>query len=352
MKYLFFLFFAFPAFSQKNYIDYHNEIILAEKQFLNDDFTSSVKMYRTIFEAYEKPFVKDIYIAAEIATLAQDSSSLLYFLALGFKKGLPFRVVENDMNISTYLSTLSQKSISLLKENFLINRAYYLNHINIPLRYEMLLMNNKDQLYHEFPHDVKISIDKDSQYASVLDENLNKIVEIVKTYGYPGENLIGIKDKKDENVSHYTSYEDDLNEISPIFFYHNACCFQILSEGLYNAILTGDIHPREYAMIYEWSFNHFKNIKDTSGIEIEMDGQRQKIKPTILPIKNCKIIDETERYNICKMLTFSKPEPVSNEKINADRGKIGIATLAHDELKKRFEQNRHIKLFFGMFEEL
>ncbi|MBS1589279.1 MAG: hypothetical protein JST52_06655 [Bacteroidetes bacterium] len=338
--------------AQVNYIDYHRDIIKAENLFLAGKFQQSLFSYNNCFAKYPKAFVKDIFIATQIACLQNDSAMLSFFLNEGFKKGLPWRMVENDSNISTYLKQLPKEFIIRLKNSFFNGRTFYLSNINLSLRYKILIMSQIDQLYHEFPRDISIPINRDSLYATILDANMDSIMNVIYLYGYPGEHLIGINNSEDDKADCFPNYEQQLVEPTPIFFYHNECAFQQLSKQLYQSILSGDLHPREYALMYEWSFNEFRYKKDTTGTEIEMDGEIIRIMPTNIPIKPCKTIQETERYGIDKSIQSFNNAPVNDNKINADRAKIGIASISHDRLKKDFEKKYHVKLFFGMFGEL
>lgn len=344
------------SYSGINYLEYHRSIITAESLFLSGKESEAIAVYKKTFSQYPKNFVKDTYIAAQIACKSKDTASLKYFLTLSFRKGMEWSVVENDFNVNTVLKKNPNYKQDLF-EIYQREKDVFIGSINIQLRYEITAMAMLDQLYHKVPSINRNSGYSDSLFNNVTNENIKKLSELIKKHGYPGENLIGIKNNKLDNT--FTTLTDgELLECTSIFFYHQACGFQLLKEELYQSVLNGDLHPREYATIYEWSFGDILEAGDTSSTIIyQIDSTGNKI-PIVLTkidhsddLKMCQHTDKPDRaYNTCKVFEiFNIFSEYPAEKINADRSLIGIASLEHDARKKEFAEKHQLKLFFGLY---
>lgn len=163
------------ALAQHNYINYHKEIIGAEELIFQDKYADAILTYDSIFKKYPKSFVKDCYIAAQVACLANDSLLLKRFMKLCIEKGIPSSQLLLDKNIHTYLNN-HLKTLSDIKMGVDQQRNIYMSSINIPLRFKITSMYLMDQLYHDIPSECN----RDSLFNEIITDNMNKTIQIVK----------------------------------------------------------------------------------------------------------------------------------------------------------------------------
>lgn len=339
------------AQAQPNYINYHKEIISAEELIFQDKYLDAILAYDNIFKKYPKSFVKDCYIAAQVACLTNDSLLLKRFMRLCIEKGIPSSQLLLDKNIHTYLNN-HLKTLSDIKMGVDQQRNIYMSSINIPLRYKITSMYLMDQLYHGVPSEYN----GDSLFNEVITDNMNKTIQIVKQCGYPGEHLIGISNSEMDNTC-YKLTDLELEEVTPIFFYHNACTFQLLKAELYNAVINGDLHPREYALIYEWSYGEMLSLGDTSTYTIYVKDSTGSFTPSIIHKNDnskvlglCLSAKPENEYRICKLYDISKYfQSKTINDVNMDRIAVGISTIQHDIEKERYAQKHGLKLCFGSY---
>lgn len=127
-----------------------------------------------------------------------------------------------------------------------------------------------------------------------------------------------------------------------VTFLHNPCGYQLLKKELMQAVVEGELHPRDYALIYEWSYFNLKRKNTFDTLETNMG-----LAITCYSIKTeCSIDQQQYHYNI-----HIDPADYSEDTayVNKCRDMIGIASLQHDARKKAFEKKYGFKLFFGVF---
>jgi hypothetical protein len=334
-----------------NYINYHKDIINAEDLFIRNNDKAAVEAYKRIFTQYSKAFVKDCYIAAQVACHVKDTINLKLFLTMCFNKGMEWSIIDADSNLAALLNQYpSYKKV--IKNEYDNSRDIFCSSINIPLRYEITTMFKKDQLY----HDIKPQKLWDSLFRMVTKENIERIITITKQYGYPGEHLIGISNNILDNTC-ITLTDSDLEEITPLFFYHQACGFQILSKELYESVIKGDIHPREYATLYEWSHGNIKSVNDTAATIVYIVDSIGTMTPVNVKqvdnsedLKICKHSYSQYEYRICNVMNVAKYfAHQTDAQVNKNRFLIGISSVEHDERKREYAQKHNMTLFFGTY---
>jgi hypothetical protein len=206
--------------------------------------------------------------------------------------------------------------------------------LDFKLRGELFVRSSKDQFYKRIPIQWKEMRVLDSIYADILDSNMIYLVKVIKTVGYPGEHLIGIVDFSFDNLTQSHKYNLVMESIANIFFFHHDYGFQHVRNEMYQAIVNGDIHPREYALIYEWSY-------------AQLLGQRMTAKHIFYPFRfkpNEKLVAKKEFYNYyLDHFSYHKDE----SKVNSHRWLIGMCSLDHDRKKKEFSKKYGMRLEFG-----
>lgn len=340
---------------KKNYLEYHKQITAIEEDFMDGNSRKAVIEYEALFKEYPKSFAKDCYIAAQIALLANDTFRLKYFLDLCFKKGVEWSVVEEDSNLKAFLQAHPEIR-SAAYANWTEGNRYFVEHINIPLRYEITAMVQKDQLYHELPEDYP---KKDSLFQTVVNNNTERFVQIVKQIGYPGASKVGIANNRLDNTS-YRLVDKCFEDIGLIIFYHQSCTYQLLKDELKTAVEDGDLHPADFATFYEWSTESIINATDTSSVtvsflddsgnEVETRAARRNSSVGDLSLCSAKNVNADAAYKICKVMeVYLYFSSFDDAKVNVDREKIGLPSLRHNQRKKDFEKKYGMTLFFGSY---
>lgn len=153
-----------------NYFDYHNKINKAEiLYFVEKDVDDSLKLYDSIFEAYEFVFLKDLLVAAQIAKFNKKEYKkyIIQSFEFGFKiddlKKIP--ILESD-----YKKFVSDKSV---KYAFKEARKKYLSKI--------------DFKYLDFIYDlaIKDQVDKHKDdYVRRIDKTIEKLMDTIKKEGF------------------------------------------------------------------------------------------------------------------------------------------------------------------------
>ena len=275
--------------------------------------------------------MKDVFIATEIACLAQDKDDALYFLEIAFRKGLNIKAVMMTDVIFKYLCR-SDEQKNKVDKIYKSSRDVYLSSIDFNYRNQISCLMRKDDLYKLVPISWRTQSLRDSLYDVALNQNLTDLVCLIDNFGFPGESKTGIVDPELDFFN-----EDDfylrLCPIIDILFYHNSCTFQLLRQKCDRALHTGDLDPDIYALMYEWSYVDLKYKKNES---------RYKYRNTCV----CNIDTMKCNYNI-----YIDPVYYSKDIAHVDscRKNIGMASVRQNNDKKEFEKQFKVKLFFGIF---
>lgn len=323
-----------------DYIEYHKHIIVAEQQFLYYNTPSgAIKKYKEVFERWDRPFAKDCYIALQLACMMKDKESAEYFLRKCAETGVEW----GTFMVSDYImdmlrdTDLSTKVADVYKAK----RADYLAGIDTAYQGVVYCMFKKEnELRSIAGGEGKRAHNLLSDWLKLEDSNMYALVKMIKKKGFPGESRVGYYYyKQADNYSgempkqdNYSNTKIYLSSHIATMFFHQRCGYQLLKEELMKAVEQGELHPREYALIYEWSHGYFMkpHWDDT------------------FHVYDCRSGEWEKKYNF--YFRFNPEfENKDRNKVNKDRLEIGISTLDHDERKKKYAQENRLFLFFGMF---
>lgn len=258
VKYIYLLF-SFFSFSQEvDYSEYHKKINKAEELFfMQNKVDSSLYYYDKAFKEYNFIFVKDLVNAAQIAIF--NKKPFEEYLEKGFSFGLKFSHLYNYPLFNDYINSISKSSKKKLKI-YLKQRAKYLKKIDFEYLDTIYKIAIKDQLEKKSKTYFNIEIKKAT----------DNLFEIIQKKGFPGEKIIGLSDSlifkeigKPEldlsnqisnniNLQHMTSEEEYLASKYPIILLlHNPCSFKLYANKLKEEIKKGNLHPRDFGLIYD-----------------------------------------------------------------------------------------------------
>lgn len=336
-----FLTFAGP---EATYITYHKQIIAAEQQFLyHANPKAALAEYRKIFTQWKRPFARDCYIALQLACLMNDTTYASFFFEQCFKNGVEWntaifsppvnRLLQAD---GTYKKRIGALCDKLYPEYLKTIDTSYRNVIQSMYRHEYALRGKAE------------SGERDEnllrKWLAVEDSNMYELVPMIKSKGFPGEKRIGFTkilfEQLDDSRRGDRRYEYDfsmvnvnLNCHAATLFFHHRCGYRLLKDELMQAVLEGELHPREYALMYEWSHDYFA-VK-------HWDDDYHNFR--------CEAEKQEKNYNI-----FIQPFRYSNDTtaVNKDRAEIGMCTIDHDEKKKKFAKENELYFYFGSFKRI
>jgi hypothetical protein len=261
--------------------------------------------------------------------ILKDTAEITYF----FEKSVTNGIIWEPINYSEYYKNIisnNNKYKKRLEDLYIISRAKYEKSINLNLRKYILELLNED--------DKNRTINQDSvliaKWFLVMDLNGQKIDSLIHKIGYPGEHIAGIYNSEVVIVEGSKEYPTgiQLHSTPSRIFYHNECAFQSVKKELYEAIINGELTPKEYALIHEWSFNTL------------MKKSRWWDKFYKFPCEIPKM--KEKQYNF-----FLDPFNYSKDTIfvNKCREEIGMSTIEHEMKLKEFGKENKLFVRYGIF---
>jgi hypothetical protein len=324
-----------------DYRFYHESINYAEKLCVTNKFDSANFIYKDIFNKYENPYVSDIYIAAQFAYLNKNEFDFIYYMNLAISKGLPMEILKN----TPLFNSIPEKLSSLISSKF---KTYNANqNFNLSLRDSVF---NLYYIEHKMKMEMGNNENKIRQHDS-FEIVFRKIIKdnYLKKGIFPSEQLIGCFEESqfDEFISRkkLTSFQtniapsgmvitgmipDDVslcNYKALIPFLHYRCSTLEFKDLLWQTVLNGSLHPKDFALLLEGN---------TKG---EFCGNK-KID------ENCKK-SLGLNFGIISENPFEKNETPDILKINELRELYLLQSVEVDEIKHTFETKFGMRLFFG-----
>jgi hypothetical protein len=175
--------------AQQNYIEYHKLINKAETEFfLNDSPKKAFALYDSAFKQFEFVFVRDCYVAAVLAWHNKNINGFHRYTTKGFEYGLPLAMAVKIIAPTAKDSAAQQQEIKQLVAAFTPLRKKYLASIN----YELLEKAYDIYGYDQFEKNKWVHKNYEQLWPSII----NQIVAFVNNNGFPGEQLIGIEERR------------------------------------------------------------------------------------------------------------------------------------------------------------
>ncbi|MGB0429211.1 MAG: hypothetical protein ACPGLV_01970 [Bacteroidia bacterium] len=187
---IFLLLFSKTVCSQ-NVIDYYKGINKAKVFAIENEFDLAIESYKQTFKSCDFAFARDCYNAIELSSAMNDSVSLNYFLQKAICLGIKISDIETAGLINGYENAYFYQRI-LQNADSLENE--YIKRVNWQIRAEINQMfyddqKKRDEYYaaHFFKrHKIK------REWEQLNKEQVEKLIQITKKHGFPGERLIGL----------------------------------------------------------------------------------------------------------------------------------------------------------------
>ena len=282
----------------QNYFDYYNGINNAKILSGKNTIEKSLKNYYLTFEKFDFVFARDCYNAIELSATAKDLVKLEYFIKRGLKQGITFNQILKIKNVTEFQSSIFFQKI--LKEKDSLEKVYK-NSINWKLRNEIIEMFEQDQKMRAKYYNAFLFKRRKigREWESLNKQQVERLVEITKKYGFPGEKLIGI----DTNEMHSKINNSNFSAGMPIiiFIHHYSQPNKSFSSLLLKEIKMGNIYNEHFATISDFEAKFGKNKFDNYGYfafkhfpkhvnKKEIDKKREKI--SLLTINQFKKINK------------------------------------------------------------
>jgi hypothetical protein len=239
----------------QDYNEYYNGINNAKLMIAQDSLKTSLSYYFQTFEKFDFVFGRDCYNAIELSALAKDSIKLEYFIKRGIKQGLNFNYVLKMKNVSQFQNSTFIKTIEKEKDSL---ESIYTNSINWELRNEIIEMFEQDQMIREKYYEAILFKRKKigREWEALNKRQVERIIEITKKQGFPGEKIIGIDTKN----MHSKIRDNDLSAGMPIviFIHHFSQPNKSYNSILKNEIQSGNLSNQHYATICDFQYTYGK----------------------------------------------------------------------------------------------
>ncbi len=255
--FLFSLLIAFKSVAQDNYLNYHLKVIECEQLIIEGKFTSAINSFETLFRQFDFLFLRDIKVATEVSVFENDHESALKFARLGVKAGWTLKSIKKNKNLRSLQA--SSGWTKLVSEYDTLHKTYLLR-LNAKVEQEVHEMFKRDQKK-AFGALIRIGQGAKRRYAEKKfaphsEIQLHRLEQIISTYGYPGERLIGNNVWASVILSHHNSISVHYNSKDTIYAH--------LKPKLLNALKMGEISPYELAQIEDWRIAALNNHEQTS----------------------------------------------------------------------------------------
>ncbi len=302
----------------QDYIEYHKLINKAEIKIVESDFENSLNHYQKAFEMVDKPFAKDLYNASLCSEKLNNDSITYLLVKQQVQKGIPLKFFKSKYYMhfkkSNFWETLKREEktlIRLAKQN--VNQDY----LNKLKELEKLDQKIRKRKYGYPMSDTIRKVDS---------INMLKLVSLIDKFGYPSENVIGIKIPKiitwvkPHNIA-LRHYFQPQNIVLRHYFQSIANGIvneDVLGNRLSSALKNGDICPVQYSIWEDFRY---------------------------------KAVNKRHKYGIYAVVLengqFRKNELNNIDEINKYRIEIGIGTYDEYVSKIIFQENQN-EFYFGI----
>jgi hypothetical protein len=289
----------------QDYLAYHQQIVQAEELLVAEDFSAAHQVFVELDTTYPFVFARDYAVAAQTAVLAGQWDQSWYWVKKAVRQGAKMECLAQIELLDTLVQDPEWQQ---LLSDYPARRKLYLRAIEMDLASEFHRRYTQEQQHKSR-----------EGYREVVTANFNRIAELALQGTFPGDRRIGIDDSGQARGINDCDFGNS-KIIPTLLHYDNA--FSELTIPLMNAVRHGQLHPREFARIYDFEAGrHSILYKDTS-------------KPAApLP-------------EYCFGMAFS-PKCEDKERIDEDRAAWGICSQAVDKGKIALEEKYGMKLFFG-----
>lgn len=243
----------------QNYIDYHKTFNQLDEDVLSGKYAQAIERLDSIYSTYDFIYAKHCIKALQICTVANDSIRANKWLEKCFKQGVPFWIIKtNEITNRSLTFSTTQNTVN----NFHTLHAVYKASVDTTLRKKIDSLLVIDQ---KFTHKVNdgFVVFKPIYWLQWGINNTRQfklLKQIIETYGYPEERLIGLPAIQDSVVfaKHFTFWgPSELRDARvQIMLQHCYSTWHKIDSGfantLYKNLRNGNMPVFQYALIIDF----------------------------------------------------------------------------------------------------
>lgn len=228
-----------------DYLQYHQQIIEAEKLISEENFNAALSQYERVFDTHDFVFLRDYQVAAQLALFLNDKKKAFHFIKEGILAGWELKAIKKNKYLFQLNKESEWKSIVTGYDSL---RIAYNKSLNQPIRNKAKEMFTKDQRK-AFGALFRIGDKAQQKYAERKfaphsEKQLFELIAILESAGYPGEKLIGNRYWISTILSHHNSISTEYAKKDTLYAF--------LKPRLLEALKNGQMSPFEYATIDDW----------------------------------------------------------------------------------------------------
>ncbi|HNE30506.1 MAG TPA: hypothetical protein PLW66_15135 [Saprospiraceae bacterium] len=289
-----------------DYLDYHRAYAGVEALIVAEDFASAETQLDRLLEEYDVRFAKDLVVAAQLGLLNQHPDKALRYLNQALEKGVKSDVLFHIPLLHTRLSPADWQQ---LREQEPAARKRYFSRIDTALFREFHRRFQDEQ-------DAKGT----ERYRDIVSANYRRIKALLEKGRFPGEALIGLDDHRYAPSASDGSLSNA--KVIATLQHYDYPLGETGEAPWLDAIRQGLLHPREYAVVYNFEKSKVSVLYRHSG-------------------KSWPVLPE-------RWFNFPfAPQSEQLDRVNADRDAIGICSFETERRKDPVEKKYGIRLDFN-----
>ena len=233
------------AEEKQDYQYYHEQVIEAETLVVKEHYADALLVYEHLFDNYSFMFLREYQMAAQLALIENENEKAIRYLRRGILSGWDIRSIKKNK----FLTALqSGKAWDLIEKDYPYLRKQYESNLNQDILKQVKTMYSKDQKK-AFKALFRIGSKAKNTYAEKKfaphsEKQMAEFSQILQSYGYPGEKLIGNDYWMSTILSHHNSISTTYNKKDSIY--------PALLPKFKKALNKGQMSPYEFAMIDDW----------------------------------------------------------------------------------------------------
>lgn len=235
----------FQVKEQKDYFEYHQQVIRAEKLICTGNYEDAFLIYEDLFENYDFVFVHDYQVASQLAIILDEHDRAKELVKKGMLAGWDLKSIKKNDFIRNGFDGSDWNS---LKTDYDLLRKTYEAKFDVDLLNKIKELFKADQknaigALFKFSAEAQDSY-AEKKFAPHSELQMAKLEKIIEEKGYPGEKITGNNYWVSTIISHHNSISQKYNKSDEIY--------PDLKLILLKALGKGEISPAEFAIIDDW----------------------------------------------------------------------------------------------------
>ena len=219
-----------------DYVAYHRAVTEAEMAITAQDYNRALSLYARVFDSYDFVFLRDYKIATQLALHVGKTDDSFIYLKKGIINGWAMKSIQKNRFLRKLKRRDDWKTVEQQYDSL---RGVYQTRIDLALRKRVQTMFIKDQ-WKAIGALLTFGSKAQERYAEKRfaphsEKQLAQLTQIISTYGYPGERLIGNNYWTSTILSHHNSISVQY-AVKDTLYPH-------LKNSLRKSVLMGKCHP-------------------------------------------------------------------------------------------------------------